>query len=635
MPGLDVIAIGRVSVDLYGQQIGGRLEDMGTFAKSIGGCPANIAIGAARLGLKSALITRVGNEHMGRFITEQLEREGVSAKGIVVDPDRLTALVILGVRDDVNFPAVFYRENCADMALCEGDIDPAFIGSAKAIVISGTHLSTPTVEAASRKAMRIARDAGNKIALDIDYRPNLWGLAGHGEGDERFVASAAVTARLQTILPDCDLVVGTEEEFHIAAGTTDTPAALRRVRELCEGVIVCKRGPMGCLVFPDAIPDSIEDAIRGSSFAIEVYNVLGAGDAFMAGFLRGWLSDEPLDTCATWANACGAVTVSRLMCSREMPTWDELAYFLENGSAHHALRRDEALNHLHRVGTRRGHWDRLMTLAFDHRAQFEEMADRLGVSRDRIGPFKRLAVQAAAKVADGRPGFGILCDEKYGREALFDAAGENFWIGRPVEDSGSRPLRFECGRDLGSHLVEWPVTHVVKCLCFYHPGDPEALRRQQEETLLALHEASRSIGRELLVEIIAGKHGELRDDTVAAVLARLYALGVKPDWWKLEPQATQAAWRNIETVIRDNDPWCRGIVMLGLDAPEDELVKAFRTAAAADLVKGFAVGRTIFAGAAERWLAGQIDDAAAVDDMAARFANLVHAWEAATSVTAA
>lgn len=627
LPDLDVITIGRVSVDLYGQQIGGRLEDMGTFAKSIGGCPANIAIGAARLGLKSAQLTRVGNEHMGRYILEQFEREGVVTRGVVVDPERPTALVILGVRDDETFPANFFRENCADMALCEDDIDPAFIGLAKAIVISGTHFSTPTVDAASRKAMRIARDAGGKIALDIDYRPNLWGLVGHGEGDERFIASAEISARLQTILPDCDLVVGTEEEFHIAAGTTDTPAALARVRELSHAVLVCKRGPMGCLVFPGAIPDSIEDGIRGSSFAIEVYNVLGAGDAFMSGFLRGWLRDEPFETCATWANACGAFTVSRLMCSREIPTWDELTYFLENGSAHHALRHDEAINHVHRATTRRGRWENLMALAFDHRAQFEVMADRLGVSRDKIAPFKRLAVQAAAKVADGRPGFGILCDDKYGRKALFDAAGENFWIGRPVEEPGSRPLRFAPGRDLGSHLVEWPVTHVVKCLCFYHPDDPEALRLQQEDTLLALHEAARSVGRELLVEIVAGKHGEVRDDTVACVLARLYALGVKPDWWKLEPQATEAAWQKIETVIQDNDPWCRGIVMLGLDAPEEDLVKAFGIASSSELVKGFAVGRTIFAGAAERWFAGQIGDVAAVDDMAARFANLVRAWE--------
>ncbi|MBL9034080.1 MAG: 5-dehydro-2-deoxygluconokinase, partial [Rhodospirillaceae bacterium] len=114
---LDVITIGRSSVDLYGQQIGGRLEDMASFAKSVGGCPSNIAIGTARLGLKSGVITGVGDEHMGRFIREQMAREGVAVDGIRTDPKRLTALVILGVRDSESFPLIFYRENCADMGL--------------------------------------------------------------------------------------------------------------------------------------------------------------------------------------------------------------------------------------------------------------------------------------------------------------------------------------------------------------------------------------------------------------------------------------------------------------------------------------------------------------------------------------
>jgi len=119
---LDVITIGRSSVDLYGQQIGSRLEDIASFAKSVGGCPSNIAIGTARLGLKSGLITRVGDEQMGRFIREQMTREGVALAGIVTDPQRLTSLVLLAVENDRTFPLIFYRDNCADSALCEEDI---------------------------------------------------------------------------------------------------------------------------------------------------------------------------------------------------------------------------------------------------------------------------------------------------------------------------------------------------------------------------------------------------------------------------------------------------------------------------------------------------------------------------------
>src|SRR5918997_2945778 len=150
-PALDLITIGRSSVDLYGQQIGGRLEDMATFAKSVGGSPTNTAIGAARLGLKAAVITAVGDEPVGRFIREQLTREGVATAGVKTDPDRLTGLVVLGVRNDKSFPLIFYRENCADMGLVEEDIDETFIASAKAICISGTHLSTAATYAMSRK----------------------------------------------------------------------------------------------------------------------------------------------------------------------------------------------------------------------------------------------------------------------------------------------------------------------------------------------------------------------------------------------------------------------------------------------------------------------------------------------------
>jgi 5-dehydro-2-deoxygluconokinase len=289
---LDLVTIGRSSVDLYGAQVGGRLEDMGSFHKYIGGSPTNIAAGTARLGLKSALITRVGDEHMGRFIRETLAAEGVDVRGVVTDPERLTALVLLGIRDQERFPLIFYRENCADMALSEDDIDPALIADARAVVATGTHLSHPRTEAAVLKALRLARETGARTALDIDYRPNLWGLAGHEAGEERFIESAGVTAKLQSTLPHFDLIVGTEEEFHIAGGTTDTIAALRAVRAVSGAVLVCKRGPMGAAAFTGAIPDSLDEGERGPGFPIEVFNVLGAGDGFMSGLLRGWLTDQ-------------------------------------------------------------------------------------------------------------------------------------------------------------------------------------------------------------------------------------------------------------------------------------------------------------------------------------------------------
>ncbi|GAB2203477.1 5-dehydro-2-deoxygluconokinase [Roseibium sp. ROS1] len=634
MKKLDVITIGRSSVDLYGAQAGGRLEDMASFNKYIGGSPTNMACGTARLGLKSALITRVGDEHMGRFIREELERHGVDTQGVITDKERLTALVLLGIRDQEQFPLIFYRENCADMALGEDDIDPAFIASAKAVVATGTHLSHPQTEAAVLKALRLARENGSRTALDIDYRPNLWGLSGHGDGENRFIASDKVTAKLQSSLHLFDLIVGTEEEFHIAGGTTDTVEALRNVRKVSGATLVCKRGPMGATAFEGAIPDSLDDGISGPGFPIEVFNVLGAGDGFMSGLLKGWITGEDWVTALTYANACGAFAVSRHGCTPAYPSWEELQFFLKRGVKDKALRKDPELEQIHWSTNRHrlhgGNWSTMRVFAFDHRIQLEQMADTANAGHERIGSFKKLCLDAALSVADGQPGYGILCDSRHGREALYRAAGTGLWIGHPVEWPTSRPLTLEpeIGPDFGG-LAEWPTEHVVKVLCFYHPHDTDAMKAEQEDVLKRLFAACRRNRLEMLLEIIPSKVGPVDADTTADIIRRFYEIGIYPDWWKLEPMTSAEAWAKACDAISENDPHTRGIVVLGLDAPEEELAASFAEAARFPLVKGFAVGRTIFAEAARKWLAGELTDEAAVADMVSRFARLCSIWDTA------
>ena len=373
---LDLICVGRAAVDLYGEQIGGRLEDMQSFAKYLGGSPANTSVGGSRLGLRCAMLSRVGDEHNGRFVREALAAEGVDVSQLRTDPTRLTALVFLGIRDRETFPLVFYRDRCADMGLCVDDVDPAFIASARALLISGTHLSQPQTHAACLKAMQAARAAGTRVVLDIDYRPVLWGLTSPGLGEQRYVPSAQVSEHLQGVLPLCDLIVGTEQEIHIAGGHTDDLTALRRIRELSSALIVMKRGPLGCVAFEGAIPPHVDAGVVGPGFPVEVFNVLGAGDAFMAGLLRGWVRHEPLLDALRYANACGAIVVSRHGCAPAMASWDELTHFLRHGSAHTRLREDVLLEHLHRTSTRHRHWPALAVLAFDHRAQLEDLAAR-------------------------------------------------------------------------------------------------------------------------------------------------------------------------------------------------------------------------------------------------------------------
>jgi 5-dehydro-2-deoxygluconokinase len=622
---LDLITIGRSSVDLYGDQIGGRLEDMASFSKYIGGSPTNIAAGTARLGLKSAVITAVGDEHMGRFITEQLTREGVNTGGIKTDPDRLTALVLLGIRDQEQFPLIFYRENCADMALSVDDIDPDFIARARCVCPTGTHLSNPQTAEAVLKALALARENSARTALDIDYRPNLWGLSGHGDGENRFIGSAAVTERLQSTLHLFDLIVGTEEEFHIAGGTTDTITALREVRKRTQATLVCKRGPMGASAFDGAIPDSLDDGKSGPGFPIDVFNVLGAGDGFMSGLLKGWLEDAPWQTALKYANACGAFAVSRHGCTPAYPSWTELQYFFDTGIKTPALRHDAALEQVHWATNRGTQWPELRVFAFDHRSQFEEMD---GASPEKIGAFKSLCLAAAHTVADGRSGYGILVDNRLGRDALYAAAGTGLWIGRPAELPGSRPLEFEpeLGIDLGG-LREWASEHTVKALAFYHPDDDPATKAAQDLAILRLFTAARRNCLDFLLEIIPSKVGAMQDDTTARVIEHMYEIGVYPDWWKLEPMQSDTAWSLTCNAITKHDPHCRGIVVLGLDAPQDALAASFNAAAAQPLVKGFAVGRTIFGDVARAWLKGEMDDATAIKTMTQNYAQLCAIWD--------
>ena len=628
----DLICMGRAAVDLYGEQIGCPLEDISTFAKYLGGSPANTAVGVARLGLRTAMLSRVGDEQFGRFVRQQLAREGVNVDQVTVDPARLTALVFLAVRDRNHFPHIFYRENCADMALADDDIDPAFIASAKALLISGTQLSQEIPRHACDRAIAAAQVAGTRVVLDIDYRPALWGLAAASEGESRFVASAGVTAQLAALLPACALIAGTEEEVCIAGGADDTLTALINIRRQSSALIVLKRGAAGCIAFPGAIPARLENGVVVPGFAVEVFNVLGAGDAFMAGFLSGWLVDEPLAACCRYANACGAIVVSRHGCSPAMATAAELDFFLARAAAAMLPPRlcdDAELEHIHRTSTRRRISPRLNILAFDHRSQLERIAEDRGAPIERIAAFKALVAEAFLSVSDGRNDTGVLLDDRYGEEVLSMLTGRGVWIARPVEVPGSIPIAFESGPNVGLALRTWPAEHIVKCLVYYHPADAAPLRAQQVARIGELAAACRQTGHELLLEIIPPARAESDAQTVLSALTQLYDAGIRPDWWKLPPSTDARHWHALGRLLDTRDPFCRGMLVLGMEASAETLEASFAAAAEEPWCRGFAVGRSIFADAAAAWFGGGITDADVVTQVACRYRELIALWDRA------
>lgn len=631
----DLACLGRLAVDLYGETVGVGLEHTPSFQKYLGGSSANIAFGTARLGLKSAMISRVGNEQMGRFLIETLQNEGCDTSQVQIDPERLTALVFLALKDQETFPLLFYRRDCADMNIDEAHISEDFIKNCKALLITGTHLSTEKVLNASRKALQFARKHGTKTVLDIDYRPVLWGLTNTGDGETRYIASDRVSQHLQEQLPLFDLIIGTEEEFLIAGGVENNLiASLKKARQCTDAVFILKRGAMGCQVLTGAIPDDLSALPIYAGERIEVLNVLGAGDAFASGFLYGLITGKNYEESARIANVCGAIVVSRHGCAPAMPTADELAYWLNKGGSRPDL--DEQLQHLHRVSLKRKSWDELCVLAFDHRAQFEDLVLKHGYDLKKIPELKQFIFKALCELEKEHPElagkFGILADNTYAKQVLSDATERNpqWWIGRPVEQPSSRPLNFDRTSSIASQLGAIPKEQTIKCLVFYHPEDAVELRLNQEKRLLELWEAVRHSGHELLLEVIAplempaSAKDKDNDSIILRSVARFYNLGIKPDWWKLAGMRAES-WEALSALIQQHDPYCRGAVVLGLNQPEAELIAKFKEATH-PVVKGFMIGRTVWAEPLSALLQNKITADQAVSQMKDSMKRLIQGW---------
>jgi 5-dehydro-2-deoxygluconokinase len=262
------------------------------------------------------------------------------------------------------------------------------------------------------------------------------------------------------------------------------------------------------------------------------------------------------------------------------------------------------------------------------------MAAPYGAGRAQIVACKKLIAEGARQGAAGGSGAGVILDDRYGDEILPGVTGCGWWVARPVELPGSRPLAFEAGNALGMHLRTWPGEHIAKCLVYMHPDDPPLLRGQQMERLRELQAACTATFHEFLIEVIPPANMPQDATTVARALEQIYAADIAPDWWKLPPSTNVAVWDAISAVIRSNDPHCRGVLLLGLEASEEDLQRGFSVAARYPLVKGFAVGRSIFADMAAAWFAGNVSDSEVIAGVAGRYSRLIALWRDARAAAA-
>ncbi len=331
----DVIAMGRSSIDLYSNDIGAPFEEITSFAAYVGGCPTNISVGTQRLGLRSALLTAIGDDQVGNFILHFLRSEGVETQFIPRKPGRRSSAVVLGIEPPDRFPLTYYRDNCADIELTIDDVLATPIAGSRALLITGTGLSKEPSRSATLFAAEMARLAGATILLDIDFRPDQW-------HDQR-----AFGVTLRSALRLVDIVLGTEDEINAAMLTDpdqisiahsqisdarvsgDTDAAIQQLLNLGPRVLVQKRGAAGSRVH---LVSGAEGAMRIDvpGFPVEVKNILGAGDAFASGFLYGHINGWDWYKATRLGNACGAILVTQHGCANFMPTYDQVMTFIQD-----------------------------------------------------------------------------------------------------------------------------------------------------------------------------------------------------------------------------------------------------------------------------------------------------------------
>ncbi len=312
----DLITMGRISVDIYPNDIGVDLEDVASFGKYLGGSATNVAVAAARHGRKSAVITRTGDDSFGRYLHRELGKFNVDADFVQSVAGLQTPVTFCAINPPEDFPLYFYGRlpTAPDWQIAAHELDTDAIRTARVFWSTVTGLcQEPSGEAhvaAHLARPRAGLEAGQFTILDLDYRPMFW------DSEE------AARAQIATILPHVTVAIGNDTECTVAvgAGTPDEQAD----RLLAAGVeiAVVKLGPDGVMA------KTATERVVSAPVPVETLNGLGAGDSFGGAFVHGLLSGWPLAQVLDYANAAGAIVASRLSCADAMPTPDEVTALL-------------------------------------------------------------------------------------------------------------------------------------------------------------------------------------------------------------------------------------------------------------------------------------------------------------------
>jgi 5-dehydro-2-deoxygluconokinase len=312
MHALDALIIGRSGVDIYPLQVGVGLEQVTSFGKFLGGTAANVAVATARLGRRTALISGVGDDPFGRFVSNELARLGVDNSFLVTDPAHRTPVTFCEIFPPDNFPLYFYRKPTApDLQVGTTDIELEAVRDARLYWSTVTGLCEEPSRGAHFAAWE-ARQRRPLTVLDLDWRPMFW--ASQAEAGEH----------IRHALTQVTVAVGNRQECEVAVGESDPARAADALLDLGVELAIVKQGPKGVL------GRTRGQSVTVAPIPVKVVNGLGAGDGFGGSLCHGLLGGWPLEKTLRYANAAGAIVASRLECSTAMPTASEVAELAES-----------------------------------------------------------------------------------------------------------------------------------------------------------------------------------------------------------------------------------------------------------------------------------------------------------------
>lgn len=319
---LDFIAVGRLCIDLNANEINRPMEDTITFTKYVGGSPANICIGMARLGLKTGFVGKVADDQMGKFIVRYLEQNGIDTSNVVTDhTGAVTGLAFTEIKSPADCSILMYRDNVADLLLAPSEVREDMIASAKLLLISGTALAQSPSREAVFQSLDYARRNGAVIAFDLDYRPYTW-------------TSKEETAAYYNLAAEkCDILIGTREEFDMmerfdANPLHDDEITASKWFDYKAQIVIIKHGKEGSIAYAKD-----GSSHRARSFKANVVKTFGAGDSYAAGFLYGLMQQWPIAKSMEYGSAAAAIVVSSHSCSDAMPTTEQVNDFIQMSNA--------------------------------------------------------------------------------------------------------------------------------------------------------------------------------------------------------------------------------------------------------------------------------------------------------------